>query len=324
MTPNKRSPASYSYGTAFLLFDSNDETIISRTVAGINAGELNPYEVNWMEVTLYHTPFIRDLLEQIQMQFIRDVAEAIDDEVMRHIKEDGPRSEVLSNSYGTGQVSANYFAYTRNNLEPDGIFSVAKTIAEGIAEKYQKKIQYERRMESLKRRKDPEEKRFIDLEVEQLRKEVSACHNEIAKHVREKNEISLECDRLKSEIIEKRDRFCEEIKKLRAKIRELQEQLENSDTVPIILDEDISIAEDRKVDVIKILHAMCNIGLFKKKDGRKINTKWVMAIFGRLLNNDFSKYSSNLSASKAKTQEASYMHVFNDLCKAANDYYKKD
>lgn len=84
----------------------------------------------------------------------------------------------------------------------------------------------------------------------------------------------------------------------------------------------IIIAEDRKIDVIKILHAMCKIGLFKMKDGSTFTSKVVMEFFGKILNNDFTKYSSNLSTSKLKTKELSYMQVFEDLRKAAHDYFK--
>ena len=86
---------------------------------------------------------------------------------------------------------------------------------------------------------------------------------------------------------------------------------------------DIIIAEDRKVDVIKILHAMCKIGLFQMKDGRKVNIKTLMEIFGDMLNEDFSQYSSNLSDSKSKTKEESFLKVFDDLHNEAHKYYNK-
>ena len=41
------------------------------------------------------------------------------------------------------------------------------------------------------------------------------------------------------------------------------------------------------------------------------------------MNDDFSEYSTNLSTSKSKTKERSYMQVFEDLRKAAYDYFKK-
>jgi hypothetical protein len=86
---------------------------------------------------------------------------------------------------------------------------------------------------------------------------------------------------------------------------------------------DIIIAEDRKVDVIKILHAMCKIGLFQMKDGRKVSHKTLMGIFGEMLNEDFSQYSSNLSDSKLNTKEETFLKVFDDLRIEASKYYKK-
>ena len=83
------------------------------------------------------------------------------------------------------------------------------------------------------------------------------------------------------------------------------------------------IAEDRKIDVIKILHAMCKIGLFQKSNGGKVTQNAVMKYFGKILNDDFSEYSSNISTSKSKTKELSYMQVFEHLHKAAYDYFKK-
>ena len=98
--------------------------------------------------------------------------------------------------------------------------------------------------------------------------------------------------------------------------REFQEKV----NLPV---SNIVIAEDRKIDVIKILHAMCKIGLLQKTNGSKITQNTVMKYFGKMLNDDFSEYSSNLSTSKSKTKELSYMQVFEDLRKAAYDYFKK-
>ena len=56
-------PSIYSPQVPFLMYDENKETIISRTAKGINERKLNPFEVDWVEVTLYETNFVRDLLE---------------------------------------------------------------------------------------------------------------------------------------------------------------------------------------------------------------------------------------------------------------------
>ena len=98
--------------------------------------------------------------------------------------------------------------------------------------------------------------------------------------------------------------------------RELQEKV----NLPV---SNIIIAEDRKIDVIKVLHSMCKIGLFKMKDGRKFTIKEVMKFFGEILNDNFTEYSSNLSTSKATTKESTFLEVFEELHNAAKKYLKK-
>lgn len=120
-----------------------------------------------------------------------------------------------------------------------------------------------------------------------------------------------------------KDKARAENQKLLDKIAELEKKLEGKNDEPEFNPEDIMIAEDRKIDVIKILHAMCKIGLLQKTNGGKITQNAVMKYFGKMLNDDFSEYSSNLSTSKSKTKELSYMQIFEDLRQAAYDYFKK-
>ena len=68
---------------------------------------------------------------------------------------------------------------------------------------------------------------------------------------------------------------------------------------------------------------MCKIGLFRLKNGKKFTTKAVMVYFGKMLNNNFSEYSSNLSTSKATTKEDTFLEVFDELRGEANKYLKK-
>ena len=120
-----------------------------------------------------------------------------------------------------------------------------------------------------------------------------------------------------------KDKARTENQKLLTQIAELKKNLAGKIVEPEFKPEDIMIAEDRKIDVIKILHAMCKIGILQKTNGSKITQNAVMKYFGKMLNDDFSEYSSNLSTSKSKTKELSYMQVFDDLRKAANDYFNK-
>ena len=140
-------PRIHSYQVPFLLHDENNETIITRTAKEINEGRVNPFNVNWMEVTLYDSTFVTELLEIIHSDFILDVAQAIDDEEARHQREDGQYTDVASNYYGTGQGSANFYSYMINREKEDYDDIAAVTIAHGIlknrirAEEYQKKLE---------------------------------------------------------------------------------------------------------------------------------------------------------------------------------------
>lgn len=119
-------------------------------------------------------------------------------------------------------------------------------------------------------------------------------------------------DDLKNEI----NQLAHEKANLEMTNHELQEKV----NLPV---SNIVIAEDRKIDVIKILHSMCKIGLFKMKDGSKFTIKEVMKFFGEILNDNFTEYSSNLSTSKATTKESTFLEVFEELHNAAKKYLKK-
>lgn len=140
-------PSIYSPQVPFLIYDENKETIISRTAKGINERKLNPFEVDWAEVTLYETNYVRDLLEAIDSNFIMDVAQAIDDEDKRHAREDGQFTNIASDYYGTGQGCANFYSYMRDNWQNDSEYVSAGTIAEGILDKRKKAEEYKKKME---------------------------------------------------------------------------------------------------------------------------------------------------------------------------------
>ena len=139
----------YPANEPYLIYDKNKETIISRTAKGINEGLLNPYEVNWMEVTLYDSKFVRLLLEKINSAFIMDVAQAIKDEESRHVWEDGQFTTVSSDSYGTGHGLDFYYSNTINNWDNnDRVSSVS--IGEGILDQRNKAEEYRKKIEQQK------------------------------------------------------------------------------------------------------------------------------------------------------------------------------
>ena len=164
----------------FEIVDANEETIIHRTSDGINEKKLNPYEVNWMEVTLYETTYVRYMLELTDSELIMDVAKAIDDEELKHISEDGQYTTIMSNSYGTEQGDPNHYSYIRNNWEGDSItaVSIAQEILElrKKAEAYQKKINFYMG-ETNEADKDniPE----FSPDIEQLLKEIADLKNDL-------------------------------------------------------------------------------------------------------------------------------------------------
>lgn len=146
----QNDPMLYSAQVPFAIYDTNGETVIIRTAKGINEGRLNPYEVNWMKVTLYETDFVRLLLEQIDSEFIKDVAQAIDDEDARHEREDGQFTVIASDYYGTGQGNAKFYSYTRDNWDNYGDYVSALSIADGILDKRDKAEAYRNKIKQSK------------------------------------------------------------------------------------------------------------------------------------------------------------------------------
>lgn len=350
-SPSNRlnDPSIYCAQVPFLIYDENKETIISRTAKGINEGKLNPYEIDWREVTLYETNFVRDLLEVIDSVFIKDVAQAIDDEDKRHAREDGQFTDISSDFYGTGQGSAVFYSYMRDNWQNDSEYVSAVTIAEGILDKRNKAEEYRKKINEKKSNQTPELKKHI---VEIIDEPESHLHVKLRESIIDQsaedeiNALKRECEEWKAkhaklektlqtrtDELDKWHYMYEEETKRTVMVNSLEEELDrwkkkceefeankDSEYKPVC---NIVIAEDRKIDVIKILHSMCRIGLFKMKDGSKFTIKEVMKFFGEVLNDNFSEYSSNLSTSKATTKESTFLEVFEDLHNAAKKYLKK-
>ena len=350
-SPSNRlnDPSIYCAQVPFLIYDENKETIISRTAKGINEGKLNPYEIDWREVTLYETNFVRDLLEVIDSVFIKDVAQAIDDEDKRHAREDGQFTDISSDFYGTGQGSAVFYSYMRDNWQNDSEYVSAVTIAEGILDKRNKAEEYRKKINEKKSNQTPELKKHI---VEIIDEPESHLHVKLRESIIDQsaedeiNALKRECEEWKAkhaklektlqartDELDKWHYMYEEETKRTVMVNSLEEELDrwkkkceefeankDSEYKPVC---NIVIAEDRKIDVIKVLHSMCKIGLFKMKDGSKFTIKEVMKFFGEVLNDNFTEYSSNLSTSKATTKESTFLEVFEELHNAAKKYLKK-
>lgn len=199
-TNRLNDPSIYGPQIPFLIYDENKETIISRTAKGINEGKLNPYEVDWEIITLYETHFVRDLLEGIDSKYIIDVAQAIDDEDKRHAREDGHYTSIASDYYGTGQGSANFYSYMRDNWQNDSEYVSAGTIAEGILDKRKKAEEYKKKINEKTGEQNSEMNRHV---IEIIDSPESHLHinlkNNIIEQsiVEENNALKKECEEWK-------------------------------------------------------------------------------------------------------------------------------
>jgi len=128
----------------------------------------------------------------------------------------------------------------------------------------------------------------------------------------EREELLGQIDDLKEEV----NQLAREKATLEKSNRELQEMVN-------LCKSNIVIADDRKIDVIKVLHAMCKAELFKMKDGSRFTIKAVMEFFGEILNDNFSEYSSNLSTSKSTAKEDTFLEIFDKLRDEAKKYLNK-
>jgi hypothetical protein len=194
-------PSMYCAQVPFLIYDENKETIISRTAKGINEGKLNPYEVNWMEVTLYEIMFVKPLLESIDSAFLMDVAQAIDDEEARQAREDGQYTTVSSDFYGTGQGLAFFYSHTIDNWDNDISSVSAISIAEGIIDKRKKAEAYQKKVNEK-----------IDNQTTELKKHIVEIIDEPESHLQIQMRESIIDQNIEDEINALK-RECEEWKK---------------------------------------------------------------------------------------------------------------
>ena len=84
------------------------------------------------------------------------------------------------------------------------------------------------------------------------------------------------------------------------------------------------LAPKKKTDFIKIVSAMFDARMFETKDGYIANNiKEILNEFGRLLGDDFERYSSFLSLAK-NSEINTFMKPFKDIEKKAEEYYYKE
>lgn len=205
-------PSIYGAQVPFLLYDENKETIISRTVKGINEGLLNPYEINWMDVTLYEAEFTKQLLEGIDSSFLKDVAQAIDDEERRHAREDGQFTIISSGYFGTGQGAPNFYSYSKDNWDNNEEDVSAVVLAENILDRRHKAEEYNRKLQLRSNNPDPEDDK---VSLNSLRRVIRRenFRNDTIQQIRKANQDSDEIERLKLECEEWKAKYEEAVAK---------------------------------------------------------------------------------------------------------------
>lgn len=139
-----------------LIEDESGETIISRTAFGINNKELNPYEINWCEVTLLDEGYTQKFLELIDEDLLGDVADAIDD-----YEESYDSSNCLSHFYRPFGSNSTFYSY--DYFKTDDCIS-ASEIVNRIIKKRTKILNYLKKINRVEEynalvKKEKEEKR---------------------------------------------------------------------------------------------------------------------------------------------------------------------
>lgn len=196
----KNNPENYPPNTPYLLYDKNGETIITRTAKGINEGDINPFETDMMEVTLYESTFVKALLESIDSALIMDVAQAIDDEETRHVQEDGLFTHVVSYSYGTGRANDVFYSYDINNLDYDR--KTAMDIAESILFHRNKVEAYRSKMELHKKSRKAQEESNINSPIPEHDPDMELLYQQIAELKAEVNQLAAENAAIKENLNE--------------------------------------------------------------------------------------------------------------------------
>jgi hypothetical protein len=81
------------------------------------------------------------------------------------------------------------------------------------------------------------------------------------------------------------------------------------------------LASKRKTDFIKLVSAMYDARMFETSDGFIASSKQALLNeFGKILNENFSAYSTTLSQAKNAEKE-SFMKPFKEISRKAEDYY---
>ena len=76
----------------------------------------------------------------------------------------------------------------------------------------------------------------------------------------------------------------------------------------------LSKERGRRLDMIRVINSIIELGFFIDENGRKSNKKDVFAVFGQAMNADFSNYSHDLSSSLTdSTSLNKHLKIFEDM-----------
>ena len=76
----------------------------------------------------------------------------------------------------------------------------------------------------------------------------------------------------------------------------------------------LSKERGRRLDMIRVINSIIELGFFIDENGRKSNKKDVFAVFGHAMNADFSNYSHDLSSSLTdSTSMNKHLKIFEDM-----------
>ena len=76
----------------------------------------------------------------------------------------------------------------------------------------------------------------------------------------------------------------------------------------------LSKERGRRLDIIRIINAIIELGFFVDENGRKSSKKDVFAVFGHAMNVDFSNYHNDLSSSLAdSTSMNKHLKIFEEM-----------
>ena len=76
----------------------------------------------------------------------------------------------------------------------------------------------------------------------------------------------------------------------------------------------LSKERGRRLDMIRIINVLIEMGFFMDDDGKKATKKAVFSVFGNAINTDFSNYSNDLSTSLAdSTSMKKHLKIFEEM-----------